>query len=76
MQIRSRTSRLVRDRIGELSKIRVLLADDRGDDDDLGIHHTDDGYRRRDCWRRRISLAPIERHPQNLQLTRKYLTVT
>lgn len=31
MQIRSRTSRLVRDRIGELSKIRVLLADDHGD---------------------------------------------
>jgi len=30
MQIRSRTSRLVRDRIGELSKIRVLLADDHG----------------------------------------------
>ena len=28
MQIRSRTSRRVRDRIGELSKIRVLLADD------------------------------------------------
>ncbi len=31
MQIRSRTSRRVRDRIGELSKIRVLLADDHGD---------------------------------------------
>ena len=31
MQIRSRTSRLVRERIGELSKIRVLLADDHGD---------------------------------------------
>jgi len=31
MQIRSRTSRLVRDRIGKLSKIRVLLADDHGD---------------------------------------------
>ena len=30
MQIRSRTSRRVRDRIGELSKIRVLLADDHG----------------------------------------------
>ncbi len=30
MQIRSRTSRLVRDRIGELSKIRVVLADDHG----------------------------------------------
>ncbi len=29
--IRSRTSRRVRDRIGELSKIRVLLADDHGD---------------------------------------------
>ncbi len=31
MQIRSRTTRLVRDRIRELSKIRVLLADDHGD---------------------------------------------
>lgn len=31
MQIRSRISRLVRERIGELSKIRVLLADDHGD---------------------------------------------
>ena len=31
MQIRSRTSRRGRDRIGELSKIRVLLADDHGD---------------------------------------------
>ncbi len=31
MQIRSRTLCLVRERIGELSKIRVLLADDHGD---------------------------------------------
>ena len=31
MQIRLRTSRLVRERIGELSKIRVLLADDQWD---------------------------------------------
>ena len=30
MRIRSRTSRRVRDRIGELGKIRVLLADDHG----------------------------------------------
>ena len=31
MQIQSRTLCLVRERIGELSKIRVLLADDHGD---------------------------------------------
>ncbi len=31
MQIRSRTPRRVRDGIGELRKIRVLLADDHGD---------------------------------------------
>ena len=31
MQPRSRTSRLVRDRVGELSKIAVLLADDHAD---------------------------------------------
>ncbi len=31
MRIRSRTSRFVRDRVGELSKIDVLLADDHGD---------------------------------------------